>query len=55
MCTVNKHVPELMYFNAKGNAEVTRQMFSIAGVELKDTRFSGLDEWKTVKAEGKIS
>ena len=55
MCTPGGSIPELLYFNAMANAEVTRQMFVIAGIEFKDTRLKDMEEWKQIKASGEIS
>ena len=55
MCSTGDFVPELIYFNGIGKAEVTRQMFVIAGVEFKDTRFKTREEWLEAKNSGEIS
>ncbi|XP_013385868.1 glutathione S-transferase 1 isoform X2 [Lingula anatina] len=36
---------KLYYFNAKGNAEITRLVFAAAGVEYEDIRFKDRDDW----------
>ena len=37
---------KLTYFTLRGKAEAIRMVFSVAGVEFEDVRFS-LDEWFT--------
>ena len=37
---------ELMYFNGRGRAELTRVAFAIAGVEYEDTRVT---DWPALK------
>ena len=47
MCSTFK--PTLVYFNGKGRAEATRQMFALAGVKFEDKRYS-FEEWGKLKA-----
>ena len=42
--------PELIYFGAPGRASLTRLAFAAGGIEYKDTRVSGPDELKELKA-----
>ena len=49
MCST--YTPTLVYFNGKGRAEATRQMFALAGVKFEDKRYS-FEEWGKLKASG---
>ncbi len=39
---------KLIYFNAKGRAEIARQLFAQAGVAYEDKRLEG-DQWPALK------
>ena len=39
---------KLIYFDTKGRAEVTRQMFVLAGIEFEDVRLTA-ESWKELK------
>ena len=49
MCS---ETPKLYYFNGKGRAEVTRQMFKLASAPFEDIRYS-FEEWGKLKSSGK--
>ena len=40
---------QLIYFNARGRAEIPRLLFAEAGVEYEDTRIE-LEEWPAMKS-----
>ena len=42
----------LIYFNARGRAEVSRMILAQAGVEYEDVRYNQ-EEWQAEKATGK--
>ena len=48
MCSTT---PKLYYFDIKGRAEVTRQMFNLASVKFEDIRYS-FEEWGQLKSSG---
>eukprot|EP00275_Glaucocystis_incrassata_P001072 EC121704.1.p1 GENE.EC121704.1~~EC121704.1.p1 ORF type:complete len:111 (+),score=7.60 EC121704.1:173-505(+) len=41
---------KLVYFNARGRAEVSRMLFIVAGVEFEDYRFDR-ENWPTLKTQ----
>ncbi|XP_077985260.1 hematopoietic prostaglandin D synthase-like [Glandiceps talaboti] len=43
---------QLIYFNSRGRAEMTRLIFAAAGVEYDDVRFEQ-EQWETEKATGR--
>ena len=49
MCS--EFTPKLVYFNGKGKGEVTRHMFTLAGVKFEDKRYS-FEEWGILKTSG---
>lgn len=41
---------KLIYFEAKGRAELTRLVFAAGGVKYEDKRIDRIDDWPKVKA-----